>query len=198
MRPYETAASLLRTGSVFKHLSDINTANVLFHQILPLLPFEPIHSARLQKSLMSDFLRYLQDATSTYFATKYQALQDAQYISHDIQDAKSSHYFIKNIHSFHKICNYKNQTRRAFLSACNNSLNKYPHVELLSTHPFYAPGQYNVSVLLDDGLIPGIIVGIIPDISFSETSYIIHDAYVCIYSTMARILLDTMKDKLQS
>ena len=34
----------------------IKAANELFHQLLPLLPFEPSISDRLQKSLMEDLI----------------------------------------------------------------------------------------------------------------------------------------------
>ena len=61
---------------------------------------------------MSDLFRSLWDATSTYFTTKYQVLQDAPYILQAIWDATSRHYFIETTHSFHKNISTKNRQYR--------------------------------------------------------------------------------------
>ena len=117
MLPYDTAASLLCMLSVLKNIQDLivhpismiipdtKAINALFHKLPPQIPFWPILDARLQQSLTSDLLQYLQPATSTYYTTEYKALQDALYLLQVIQEATYSHYFIKNVHYFHKKIN---------------------------------------------------------------------------------------------
>ena len=63
-------------GSLLKHLQYfidhpmamlipyINSVNALFHQIIPLLTFEPRLAVGLKQKLMSDILWSLQDSTS--------------------------------------------------------------------------------------------------------------------------------------
>ena len=65
-------------------------------------------------------------------------------------------------------------------------------------HPTPYPVQFLVSISLDIGRIPDIIFGIMPDKSSAETSYIIHDAYYTIYSTMNRLLIEPTQEKVQS
>ena len=96
MLTYDTSVSLLHMRSVLKHIQalaahptvilipDIKSTNALFHQLPPLLRFEPRLDAGLQQILMSDLLLSLRAATSTYFTTRYQNLQDDPYILQDI------------------------------------------------------------------------------------------------------------------
>ena len=85
MLPYTSYTSLLHMEIILNHLQDltdhpmamiisyIKATNALFWQLFPLLIFEPIITAGIQKNLMSDLLRSIKDATSTFFITKYQA-----------------------------------------------------------------------------------------------------------------------------
>ena len=89
MIPYDTAESLHHMGIILKHLQTltypptfiiipkIKAINGIVHQLLPLITFEPIIDTKLQQSLMDELLYSLRTTTSTYFTTKYQALQDA-------------------------------------------------------------------------------------------------------------------------
>ena len=71
MLPYDTGASLFRMGSVLNNSQAlkahpiailtpyIKATNTIFHQILPLLSFEPSLAARLQQGLMTNLLQSL-------------------------------------------------------------------------------------------------------------------------------------------
>ena len=61
-----------------------------------------------------------------------------------------------------------------------------------------APGQYVIYESLDGGHTPSINIGIITDNSYGETSYIICDSYVRVYSTTTRILLALTQEKIQA
>ena len=58
--------------------------------------------------------------------------------------------------------------------------------------------QNFVSGSSDGRRIPDIIIGIMPDKSFHETSYKFCDTYGRIYSTTTRLLIEPMQDKIQA
>ena len=77
MLPYDTSEYLLHMVILFNNIQaltyhpttmiipDINTANAIFHQLLPLIPSEPSINVIIKQSLMGDLLMSLQAATFT-------------------------------------------------------------------------------------------------------------------------------------
>ena len=60
--------------------------------------------------------------------------------------------------------------KQEFLSACSNRPIQYVLAEIPPHLPAYAPDQYVVYGSSDDGCIPDIIIGIMPDNSYNEKS----------------------------
>ena len=59
---------------------DIKATNALFHELLPMLPFETILDAIIQHITMNNLLKYFWAAAYTNFTKKYQDLQYFPYI----------------------------------------------------------------------------------------------------------------------
>ena len=134
---------------------------------------------------------------SADFTTKYQDLQDAPYIPQAAQEFTLSHYFIETFHSFQEIYNYKYQTIRAFLDACNNFIIQSTRAEISSTSPAPgpAPGQYVFYISSYIGHTLAIVIEI-PGKSYGKTPHRICDTYGHIYTTTTRFLIEPTQDEL--
>ena len=90
-------------------------ANTIFHQLLPMIPFEPVYTTHLLEATTEDLLQSLRAATYTFFTSKCQVFQYAPHLLQDLQDATSSYYYLKTVYSFHTRYIYNHQTHRALL-----------------------------------------------------------------------------------
>ena len=129
----------------------IMDANTIFHQLLPMIPFEPVYTTHLLEATTEDLLQSLRAATYTFFTSKCQVFQYAPHLLQDLQDATSSYYYLKTVYSFHTRYIYNHQTHRALLDDILNLPFKP------GPPPLLIKSQYGVHVSSNNSLLLAMI-----------------------------------------